>query len=109
MNKALAHKGSEHGDRRRKRLRYAVEAAAPALPVDRAEVLKSLRGLQELLGEYQDAMVAQSRLRELVESGEASRAHALVLEAEIRCAGQCAEQLPAAWRKAYRQLAPLLR
>ncbi|MET9258583.1 CHAD domain-containing protein [Amycolatopsis sp. NPDC004079] len=100
--------GAVHAMRKSvKRLRYAVEAAAAALPVDRAEVLKSLRGLQELLGEYQDAVVAQSRLRELVESGEATRAHVLVLEAEIRCAGECAEQLPAAWRKTYRQLAPL--
>ncbi|UKD57429.1 CHAD domain-containing protein [Amycolatopsis sp. FU40] len=92
-----------------KRLRYAVEAAGSALPVDRDQVLKSLRGLQELLGEYQDSVVAQGRLGELVESGEATRAHALVLEAEIRCARQCADAMPAAWREAYRQLAPLRR
>ncbi|MGW7534996.1 CHAD domain-containing protein [Amycolatopsis sp. NPDC054798] len=92
-----------------KRLRYAVEAAGPALPVDRAEAVKSLRGLQELLGEYQDAVVAQGRLRELAEAGEGTRVHALVREAEVRNAEQCVEALPAAWRKAYRQLAPLRR
>ncbi|WP_337821915.1 CHAD domain-containing protein [Amycolatopsis sp. A1MSW2902] len=92
-----------------KRLRYAVEAAGAALPVEQDQVLKRLRGLQELLGEYQDAVVAQDRLRPLVEAGEGTRAHALVLEAEIRCAQQCAEALPAAWREVYRQLAPLRR
>lgn len=100
--------GAVHAVRKSvKRLRYAVEAAGAALPVDRDQVLRSLRGLQELLGEYQDAVVAQGRLRALAESGEATRAHALVREAEIRIAEQCVKALPDAWRKAYRQLVPL--
>ncbi|RJQ91099.1 CHAD domain-containing protein [Amycolatopsis panacis] len=92
-----------------KRLRYAVEAAAGALPVDADRVLKSLRSLQDLLGEYQDAVVAQDRLQSLTEDsrGIATRAYGLLLEAEISSAERCVEALPVAWHKAYRELVSL--
>ncbi|WP_310970309.1 MULTISPECIES: CHAD domain-containing protein [unclassified Amycolatopsis] len=39
-----------------KRLRYALEAGAAGLPVD----VKALRAFQDLLGEFQDAVVART-------------------------------------------------
>ena len=48
-----------------KRLRYAAEAAAPALgkPADR--LVKRVKQVQELLGDHQDAVVARPVLREI--------------------------------------------
>ena len=48
-----------------KRLRYAAEAAAPALgePADR--LVKRVKRVQELLGDHQDAVVARPVLREI--------------------------------------------
>jgi CHAD domain-containing protein len=46
-------------------LRYAAEAAAPALgkPADR--LVKRVKRVQELLGDHQDAVVARPVLREI--------------------------------------------
>ncbi|WP_020658888.1 CHAD domain-containing protein [Amycolatopsis benzoatilytica] len=92
-----------------KRLRYAVEAAAPALPVDSEQVLKSLRDLQDLLGEYQDAVVAQSKIQLLADSSGSAgtRVCDLLLTAELAAAEACLNALPAAWQTTYRELSPI--
>lgn len=52
-----------------KRLRYAAETAQPTAGADAAPMLKELvracKGLQDVLGEHQDAVVAATRVREL--------------------------------------------
>lgn len=83
-----------------KRLRYAAESATPVLG-QRAETLASrAKRLQELLGEYQDSVVARLTLRELDAGASLAdengitfgRLHAL----EQRRADQLLENLPAA-------------
>ena len=49
-----------------KRLRYTGELAEPALGKPVRRVLEATAGLQEVLGDHQDACVAQQRIRELV-------------------------------------------
>jgi CHAD domain-containing protein len=49
-----------------KRLRYTGELAEPALGRPVRRVLRATAGLQEVLGDHQDACVAQARIRELL-------------------------------------------
>jgi len=51
-----------------KRLRYTGELAEPALGKPVRRVLEATAGLQEVLGDHQDACVAQHRIRELVDN-----------------------------------------
>ncbi|GAB3147506.1 hypothetical protein GCM10027258_40990 [Amycolatopsis stemonae] len=76
-----------------KRLRYALEAGA--LPSG----TKALRTFQDLLGEFQDAVVAQAHLRVLAERGFVVDA-----DAEAATAEHCASELPAAWHDLRREL-----
>jgi CHAD domain-containing protein len=48
-----------------KRLRYAGEAAAPALGKPAKKLVKRVKQVQELLGDHQDAAVARPVLREI--------------------------------------------
>jgi len=48
-----------------KRLRYAAEVSRPALGKEAKRLVKSVKKLQELLGEHQDSFVARQLLREL--------------------------------------------
>jgi CHAD domain-containing protein len=48
-----------------KRLRYAAEAAAPALGKPANRLVKQVKQVQELLGDHQDAVVARPVLREI--------------------------------------------
>ncbi|RSD11646.1 CHAD domain-containing protein [Amycolatopsis eburnea] len=75
-----------------KRLRYALEAGAAVIPVDP----KALRAFQDLLGEFQDAVVARGHLRVLQARHGGFEA---VLAAEADTADRCVEELPAAWRR----------
>jgi CHAD domain-containing protein len=55
-----------HEDRKAsKRLRYAAEAAAPALGTPAQRLVKQVKHVQELLGDHQDAVVARPVLREI--------------------------------------------
>ncbi|MGK3206814.1 CHAD domain-containing protein [Amycolatopsis sp. MEPSY49] len=75
-----------------KRLRYALEAGAAVISVDG----KALRAFQDLLGEFQDSVVAREHLRVLQARYGGFDA---VLAAEADTAERCAEELPAAWRR----------
>ncbi|WIY00444.1 CHAD domain-containing protein [Amycolatopsis mongoliensis] len=75
-----------------KRLRYALEAAGAKV---------ALHEFQDLLGEFQDAVVAQAHLRELgVREGP-------VHDGEAAAAAHCAEALPGAWHALRKDLRPL--
>ncbi|MGW5718600.1 CHAD domain-containing protein [Amycolatopsis sp. NPDC003865] len=83
-----------------KRLRYALEAGAGVLPVE----AKPLRAFQDLLGEFQDAVVAGQHLR-VLEARDGGFATALA--AEAAAAERCAAAVPRAWHDLRRDLRPL--
>ncbi|HVM58405.1 MAG TPA: CHAD domain-containing protein [Gaiellaceae bacterium] len=84
-----------------KRTRYAVELAAPAGEAGRRFV-EDAKALQALLGDYQDAVVAEQRLRELA-LGDARTAASFVagrlVERQQARRARIAKQLPAAWKR----------
>jgi CHAD domain-containing protein len=83
-----------------KRARYAAELAAPVLGKAGARFLRRAKVVQDVIGEHQDACVAEARMRELAVSGGASAALAagrLIERQQARKRAARAE-LPAAWR-----------
>lgn len=84
-----------------KRARYAAELAAPKGAV-RKRFLADARVLQELLGEHQDAVVAERRLRSVsVEDVRTAAAFAAgrLAERQRRRRERVHERLPAAWKR----------
>ncbi len=83
-----------------KRARYAAELAEPVLGKAGARLLRRAKAVQDVIGEHQDACVAEARIRELAVSGGASAALAagrLIERQQARKRAARAE-LPAAWR-----------
>ncbi|MEU4656669.1 CYTH and CHAD domain-containing protein [Streptomyces sp. NPDC023723] len=84
-----------------KRTRYAAEAAAASLGKPAKSMVKSMKSLQTLLGEHQDAVMARVALRELSAvahaAGEDTFTHGLLHEREQRRAADVEAALPAAW------------
>jgi CHAD domain-containing protein len=84
-----------------KRARYAAELAAPRGAV-RKRFLADARVLQELLGEHQDAVVAELRLRSVaVDDVRTAAAFAAgrIAERQRRRRERVHERLPAAWKR----------
>jgi CHAD domain-containing protein len=85
-----------------KRTRYSVELAEPELGKGATRVTERATALQDVLGEHQDAIVAEVRLRELLPklqgSGAAFAAGRLVERERARRAATRAA-VPKAWRK----------
>ena len=83
-----------------KRARYAAELAEPVLGKAGARFLRRAKVVQDVIGEHQDACVAEERIRELAVSGGASAALAagrLIERQQVR--KQAARSaLPDAWR-----------
>jgi CHAD domain-containing protein len=89
-----------------KRLRYAVEVAAPSIGRPARRFRRRLKKLHTLLGDYQDAAVARPVIRELavqahVEGGN-SFTHGLLYGLETDRAQQAERRLPDAWRRLHR-------
>jgi len=57
-----------------KRARYAAELAAPVVGRAAERFVEKAKKLQDVLGEHQDAVVAEGRLRELFDGGRGRRA-----------------------------------
>jgi CHAD domain-containing protein len=84
-----------------KRARYAAELAAPK-GGGRKRLLADARILQELLGEHQDAVVAEQRLRKAtVDDVRTAAAFAAgrIAERQRRRRERVQERLPAAWKR----------
>jgi CHAD domain-containing protein len=83
-----------------KRARYAAELAEPVLGKAGARLLRRAKVVQDLIGEHQDACVAEARIRELAVSGGASAALAAGRLIERQQARKQAARaaLPDAWR-----------
>jgi CHAD domain-containing protein len=84
-----------------KRLRYLAEVAQPALGKPAKHLVKSVKAVQELLGEHQDSVVARGLLRELGAAAAAEGANGFafgwLLRDEQARAEQVERDLDARW------------
>lgn len=84
-----------------KRTRYAAEAATPALGNSAKSLTKSMKSLQNLLGEHQDSVMARQTLRELSAvahaAGESAFTYGLLYGREEQRAAAVEAELPAFW------------
>ncbi|WDV51644.1 CYTH and CHAD domain-containing protein [Streptomyces coeruleorubidus] len=84
-----------------KRARYAAEAARPALGKPAQALGKSMKSLQNLLGEHQDSVMARQALRELSAvahaAGESDFTYGLLHEREEQRAVRVERELPGFW------------
>ncbi|MER5832774.1 CYTH and CHAD domain-containing protein [Streptomyces sp. NPDC002130] len=84
-----------------KRTRYAAEAAEPVLGKPAKAMVKSMKALQDLLGEHQDSVMARQALRELSAvahaAGESAFTYGLLHEREAQRALRVEAELPGFW------------
>ncbi|GHD17891.1 CHAD domain-containing protein [Streptomyces violarus] len=84
-----------------KRTRYAAEAGGPALGKPAKTLVKSMKALQNLLGEHQDSVMARQTLRELSAvahaAGESAFTYGLLHEREEQRAVRVEAELPGFW------------
>lgn len=84
-----------------KRTRYAAETAHPALGKPAKDLVKSMKALQNLLGEHQDSVMARQTLRELSAvahaSGESAFTYGLLYGREEQRATAVEAELPGFW------------
>jgi len=84
-----------------KRTRYAAETARPALGSPARTMVKSMKALQNLLGEHQDSVMARQTLRELSAvahaAGESAFTYGLLYGREEQRAAVVEAELPGAW------------
>jgi CHAD domain-containing protein len=84
-----------------KRARYAAEAARPALGDPAKTVVKSMKSLQDRLGEHQDSVMARQTLRELSAvahaAGESAFTYGLLYGREEQRAAAVEAELPGVW------------
>ncbi|MFC8762275.1 CHAD domain-containing protein [Streptomyces sp. NPDC057193] len=87
-----------------KRARYASDAARPTLGKPAKRLSKRVKGVQSVLGEHQDAVVARAALRELgLQShgfGESAFTWGLLYGREEAAAAAAERELPEVWARA---------
>ena len=91
---------------RAKRARYATEAVAPAIGRDARRLAKRIADVQDVLGEHQDAVVAEQWLRDQL--GPTASGPMLFVAGELaaieRASARTARaQFPAVWQRARRK------
>ena len=109
LRKAMTKLGQDPSDEalhkariRGKRARYALELVEDDLGKAASRVITRAKGFQDVAGEYQDAVVAEARIRKLAQESRSRRAS---LGAGILVGGQrerrrlAAEALPEAWAR----------
>ncbi|KUO02362.1 CYTH and CHAD domain-containing protein [Streptomyces caeruleatus] len=86
-----------------KRTRYAAESAVPALGDPATALVKSMKSLQNLLGDHQDSVMTREALRELARqahgAGEPSFTYGLLYGREERRAADDEAGLPGLWKE----------
>ncbi|MEU0626700.1 CYTH and CHAD domain-containing protein [Streptomyces sp. NPDC005989] len=89
-----------------KRVRYAAEAARPALGKPAKRFAKRMKAVQSLLGDHQDSVVARETLRTLAvqahAAGEPAFTWGLLYGREEAIAAARERELPEVWRRASR-------
>ena len=87
-----------------KRTRYSAEAAAAALGSPATALTKSMKSLQNLLGDHQDSVMTRQTLRELSAvahaAGESSFTYGVLYGREEARAAADEAQMPRAWQEA---------
>ncbi|MGW2723972.1 CYTH and CHAD domain-containing protein [Streptomyces sp. NPDC001492] len=86
-----------------KRTRYSAEAAVPALGSPATELSRSMKALQNLLGDHQDSFMTRQTLRELSAvahaAGESSFTYGVLYGREEARATAVEVQLPGVWQE----------
>jgi CHAD domain-containing protein len=85
-----------------KRARYAAEVAAPAVGKPARRFVEKAKGFQDALGEYHDAAVAETRIRELAAHARGAAAAFVagrLLERQVARRAEILGQIPRRWRK----------
>ncbi|MFJ1603781.1 CHAD domain-containing protein [Streptomyces sp. NPDC088253] len=84
-----------------KRTRYAAEAATPALGRPAADLVRSMKSLQTLLGDHQDSVMVRGALRELAteahEAGENAFTYGVLYGRQEQRAAAVEAALPGEW------------
>lgn len=84
-----------------KRTRYSAETATPALGRPAADLVKSMKSLQTLLGDHQDSVMTREALRELAgqahAAGESAFTYGVLYGREEQRAAAAEAALPGAW------------
>jgi CHAD domain-containing protein len=109
VRKAVEALGSEPADpalhdvrKRAKRARYAAEAVVPLLGKDARMFGRAMASVQEVLGDHQDAVVAEAWLRDAAANADARRSFAagqLVARQRVRAA-EARDEWRAVWAEA---------
>jgi CHAD domain-containing protein len=90
--------------KRAKRMRYALESTRPLAPKASDRAHKKLKGFQDVLGEYQDAVVAREHILATVaedqHSAESSLGLGMLLQRELDRGDTLAPQLKPEWKSA---------
>src|SRR5262249_10462755 len=84
-----------------KRARYGAELAGPLKPKVSAECVKRAKAFQDVIGEYQDAVVAEEKLRALTSDADAAEAFAAgrLVERERERRSAARAKVPRAWKE----------
>ncbi|GAA3673815.1 CYTH and CHAD domain-containing protein [Nonomuraea antimicrobica] len=95
-----------------KRARYTAEALQPTLGDDMGKLAKLAEGIQEVLGTYQDGVVAQELLAKEAESareaGEDTFTYGLLIGVERNAADRAHAEFPKLWKKTLKAVTKVL-
>ena len=85
-----------------KRARYAAEAAEPLAGKEAKALARALAAVQEVLGDYQDAVVAEAWLRSAAETDDPAGSLAVgeLIAIQLAEAAACRKRWPKAWKAA---------
>ncbi len=81
-----------------KRLRYAIEPLSHLMGSDGKEFVKTLKRMQDVLGDLNDASVAQARISELGDSAKGNPAIDRYLEKQSEVIERCRTTAESVWR-----------
>jgi len=114
IQRAVDRDAAVHRTRRAaKRARYAVELISPLRPRKAQRCVTATAGFQDLIGEYQDSVVARQVLTELTEkakqAGVSPEGYQRLYDRELAVADRIAPELPHEWRHVEHVAQPLFR
>jgi CHAD domain-containing protein len=88
---------------RGKRARYAAELAEPVAGERARKFVKAAKQFQDAVGEHQDAIVAEQRIRAFAESADAAFGAGRLVERQRARRAQARAAVPAAWKRLERR------
>jgi CHAD domain-containing protein len=88
---------------RGKRARYAAELAEPIAGKRAGKFVKAAKQFQDVIGEHQDAIVAEQRIRAFAESADAAFGAGRLVERQRARRARARAAVPAAWKRLQRR------